>query len=67
MQRPMLARRWVTAAQQHSTERADHRLETGRLDAGAADALRLMCTLLDSPLPPELAQHYGADARASAA
>ena len=24
----------------------------------AADALRLTCTLLDSPLPPELARHY---------
>ena len=57
MQRPMLARRWVTSAHQHATEGAP-----GRLDATAADALRLSCTLLDSPLPPELAQHFGSAA-----
>lgn len=51
MQRPMLVRGWVTAALQHS--------RYGRLDATAADALRLSCSLLDSPLPPELARHYG--------
>jgi hypothetical protein len=52
MQRPVLARGWVSAAQQHSRH--------GRLGDGAADALRLSCTLLDSPLPPELARHFGA-------
>jgi hypothetical protein len=51
MQRPMLVRGWVTAAQQHSRHR--------RLTDGAADALRLSCSLLDSPLPPELERHYG--------
>ncbi|MEP7101468.1 MAG: hypothetical protein ABI781_13220 [Burkholderiales bacterium] len=51
MQRPMLVRGWVTAAIQHS--------RYGRLDSTAADALRLSAALLDSPLPPELARHYG--------
>jgi hypothetical protein len=53
MQRPMLVRRWVTAAQQHSAEAS-----MGRLDDSAADALRLTCALLDSPLPPEIVQHH---------
>ena len=52
MQRPVLVRGWVTAAQQHSRH--------GRLSDSAADALRLSCALLDSPLPPELARHYSA-------
>ena len=52
MQRPVLVRGWVSAARQHSHD--------GRLSDGAADALRLCCTLLDSPLPPELASHYSA-------
>jgi hypothetical protein len=52
MQRPVLVRGWVGAARQHSPH--------GRLGDGAADALRLSCALLDSPLPPELARHYGA-------
>ncbi len=51
MQRPMLARGWVTAALLHSRH--------GRLANDAADALRLSCALLDAPLPPELARHYG--------
>ena len=51
MQRPMLVRGWVTAALQHS--------RYGRLDDTAADSLRLSCSLLDSPPPPELARHYG--------
>jgi len=29
-----------------------------RFGTAAADALRLTCTLLDSPMPPELADHY---------
>ena len=29
-----------------------------RLSDLSADALRLTCGLLDSPLPPELARHY---------
>jgi hypothetical protein len=52
MQRPMLVRGWVVAAKEHSLH---HRL--GDL---AADALRMTCSLLDSPMPPELARHYGA-------
>jgi len=51
MQRPTLVRDWVAAASQHSTH--------GQLADTAADALRLSCSLLDSPLPPELARHYG--------
>jgi hypothetical protein len=50
MLRPVLVRAWVEAA-----------IATGlraRLPAGAADALRLVADLLDSPLPPELARHY---------
>ena len=50
MQRPVLVRSWVGAAQQHSRH--------GRIGDGAADALRLSCSLLDSPLPPELTRHY---------
>jgi hypothetical protein len=52
MHRPVLVRSWFVAAQQHSPG--------GRLADGAADALRLCATLLDSPLPPELARHYAA-------
>jgi len=50
MQRPVLVRTWVDAALA--------RRERGRLRDSAADALRLSCALLDSPLPPELARHY---------
>jgi hypothetical protein len=53
MQRPLLVRGWVDAALRYSRH--------GRLVDGAADALRLSCSLLDCPLPPELARHYGAD------
>lgn len=55
MHRPVLARDWVTAALQHS--------HPGRLLDTAADALRLSCALLDSPLPPELERHYRAAAQ----
>jgi hypothetical protein len=50
MQRPVVIRNWVTAAIKHSGGT--------RLGDLAADALRLTCTLLDSPQPPELARHY---------
>ena len=56
MQRPVLARDWVTAALQHSPH--------GRLADTAADALRLSCALLESPLPPELERHYRGAAEA---
>jgi len=50
MHRPVVVRNWVVAALPMSR---GHRLE-----AGAADALRLSCSLLDSPMPPELARHF---------
>lgn len=50
MQRPVLVRGWFDAAVAHSLHR--------RLGVGAADALRLSCTLLDSPLPPALAKIF---------
>jgi hypothetical protein len=50
MLRPVLVRAWVEAALL-TAQRA-------RLGAPAADALRLVAGLLDSPLPPELARHY---------
>ncbi|MEP7300997.1 MAG: hypothetical protein ABI699_05665 [Caldimonas sp.] len=50
MQRPVVVRSWVAAAL---------KVNGGvRLGDAAADALRLTCTLLDSPQPAELARHY---------
>jgi hypothetical protein len=45
--RPMFVRTWFDAARALT--------EQPWLHAGAADALRLSCVLLDSPMPPELA------------
>ena len=56
MQRPVLARDWVTAALKHSPR--------GRFTDVSADALRLSCALLDSPLPPELERHFQAATQA---
>ena len=50
MQRPVVVRAWVAAALKMRA--------AGRLSDLAADALRLSCGLLDSPLPPELSRHY---------
>jgi hypothetical protein len=50
MQRPVIVRNWVTSAISRSRG-----LRLGDL---SADALRLTCGLLDSPLPPELSRHY---------
>jgi hypothetical protein len=50
MQRPVVIRSWVAAAL-----KANGGVRFG--DA-AADALRLTCILLDSPMSPELARHY---------
>jgi hypothetical protein len=50
MQRPVIVRSWMTNAIARSRG-----LRLGDLPA---DALRLTCGLLDSPLPPELARHY---------
>jgi hypothetical protein len=49
-QRPVIVRNWVTAAISRS--------RGPRLGDLSADALRLTCGLLDSPMPPELARHY---------
>ena len=48
--RPMLARSWFDAARALT--------DGPMLHPGAADALRLSCVLLDSPVPPELGQQY---------
>ena len=50
MQRPVLLRDWVSAALKHCAP-------AGLTDL-SADALRLSGTLLESPLPPDLARHY---------
>jgi hypothetical protein len=50
MQRPVLPRGWVAAAL-----KVTRRL---KLTDSAADALRLSCALLETPLPPELEQHF---------
>ena len=50
VERPLLVRCWV--------EEALARSSSEWLAPAAADALRLACTLLDSPLPPDLARHY---------
>jgi hypothetical protein len=48
--RPVLARTWFDAARAMTEGPALHN--------DAADALRLTCVLLDSPVPPELGQQY---------
>ncbi|HEY6086564.1 MAG TPA: hypothetical protein VIV84_02385 [Burkholderiaceae bacterium] len=48
--RPVLVRRWFDAARELT--------EGPVLHPVAADALRLTCTLLDSPVPPELGRQY---------
>ncbi|MEO5770429.1 MAG: hypothetical protein ABIQ29_00015 [Burkholderiaceae bacterium] len=48
--RPVLVRSWFDAARVLTDGPALHPV--------AADALRLTCTLLDSPVPPELARQY---------
>jgi hypothetical protein len=48
--RPVLVRRWFDAARALTDGPVLHPV--------AADALRLTCTLLDSPVPPELAEQY---------
>jgi len=50
MLRPVLVRDWVDTALS-TAQRA-------RLAPQAADALRLVAGLLDSPMPPDLARHY---------
>jgi hypothetical protein len=50
MQRPVLVRGWLDAAVAHSPRH--------RLTDMAADALRLSCVLLDSPMPPALAGRF---------
>ena len=48
--RPMLVRSWFDGARMLT--------EGPHLRPVAADALRLSCVLLDSPVPPELGQQY---------
>jgi hypothetical protein len=48
--RPVLVRRWFDAARELTDGPVLHPV--------AADALRLTCTLLDSPVPPELVRQY---------
>jgi truncated hemoglobin YjbI len=50
LQRPVLVRGWFDAARALT--------EGSTLHTDAADALRLSCVLLDSPVPPELGQQY---------
>jgi hypothetical protein len=50
MLRPVLVRAWFDAARELT--------DGPMLHAEAADALRLCCVLLDSPVPPELARQY---------
>lgn len=50
MQRPVVVRNWVASAL-----KANGGVRFGE---SAADALRLTCTLLDSPMPPELERHF---------
>jgi hypothetical protein len=50
LQRPVLVRSWYDAACALTDGPALH--------ADAADALRLCCVLLDSPVPPELGRQY---------
>jgi hypothetical protein len=50
LQRPVLVRGWFDAARALTEGHALH--------GDAADALRLSCVLLDSPVPPELGQQY---------
>jgi Zn-dependent protease with chaperone function len=50
MLRPLLLRAWAEEALNHSPQ--------GLLSDDTADALRLLATLLDTPLPPMLASHY---------
>jgi len=48
--RPVLVRRWYEAARELTDGPALH--------PDSADALRLTCVLLDSPVPPDLSQQY---------
>jgi hypothetical protein len=50
MLRPVIVRAWVDAAVATS--------QRARLPMGAADALRLVADLLESPMPPDLERHY---------
>jgi hypothetical protein len=52
MQRPALVRGWVVAAFRQPSSNV--------VSDSAADALRLTCRLLDTPLPPELGAEYQA-------
>lgn len=53
MIRPVLLRAWVEEALNHSPG--------GLMSNDTANALRLMASLIDSPMPPALASHYPRD------
>ncbi|MGH6645990.1 M48 family metalloprotease [Aquabacterium sp.] len=53
MIRPVLLRAWVEEALNHSPG--------GLMSHDTANALRLMASLIDSPMPPALASHYPRD------
>jgi hypothetical protein len=57
MQRPQVVRAWLDAALLHGRGRLGA-AQAPRLDDDAADALAMVCGLLDTPLPPALARHY---------
>lgn len=57
MRRPVLARAWVDAAQ--TVTAADGSTQPGpALSLTGAEALRLACGLLDTPMPPDLARRF---------
>ncbi len=58
MQRPVLMREWVSAAIAHGAAPGGAGTGLTGLSDLSADALRMSATLLDTPLPPELARHY---------
>ncbi|MEY8875142.1 MAG: hypothetical protein AB9M60_01420 [Leptothrix sp. (in: b-proteobacteria)] len=56
MRRPVLARTWFEATEQVALPPGAAGV---KLDLGGAEALRIACDLLDTPLPPELAARFG--------
>lgn len=60
MQRPQVIRAWLDAAILHAQggTLARGTARATRLDDDAADALAMVCGLLDTPLPTALARHY---------
>jgi hypothetical protein len=57
MRRPMLARAWLDAAQAVMTG-SDSTPPGPVMSLEGAEALRIACGLLDTPMPPDLARHF---------